>query len=74
MSEVQNRQRPYKFEPGQRVRMGGDSDGRVQGGYYDADRRTFRYIVKWDNGPTTTHDEGELAPAQLPPHYLGKDS
>lgn len=55
-----------KFEAGQRV-LRTSEEGRVQHvGYAEG---TFRYLVKWDNGPTTTHDEGELAAAPLPPHY-----
>jgi hypothetical protein len=60
-----------KFECGQRVTRAGE-EGRVQDGF-PADG-TFRYIVKWDNGPTTVHVEEELRHVQLPPHYLGKDS
>lgn len=60
-----------KFEVGQRVIRAAE-EGRVQCGYFSDG--TFRYMVKWDNGPTTTHVEGELAPAQMPPHYLGRDS
>ena len=57
-----------KHGAGDRVSTSGDGqEGRVQGVTYSGD--TFRYVVKWDVGPTTTHDEAELRPAQLPPHY-----
>ncbi len=55
-----------KYEVGQRVTNGGHS-GRVQNVAY-ADG-TFRYDVKWDNGPTTSHLEGALTHENLPPHY-----
>lgn len=55
-----------KYEVGQRVRRT-DEEGRVQQVSYA--EGVFKYVVKWDNGPTTSHVESELAPATLPPHY-----
>lgn len=55
-----------KYEVGQRVIREGQ-EGRVQNVAFQGD--TFRYDVKWDNGPTTNHIEADLAPAKLPPHY-----
>lgn len=56
-----------RFAQGERVfTRGTENGGRVQQVTYDG---AFLYIVKWDNGPTTPHVEGELQPAPLPPHY-----
>jgi hypothetical protein len=66
---MQDRGRPRgkpRFEVGQRVTRTSE-EGRVQSVTFAGD--DFRYMVKWDNGPTTVHVEGELAAAQLPPHY-----
>lgn len=43
--------------------------GRVQSIAYDADVKSFRYMVKWDLGPTTSHLETELTHVPLPTHY-----
>ncbi len=54
--------------PGDRVTTSGDGqEGRVQSVSFVGD--TFRYVVKWDVGPTTPHNEAELRPAVLPTHY-----
>lgn len=58
------------FEQAERVfTQSNEQGGRIQSVAYDAEARAFRYLVKWDNGPTTPHLEGELRPAPLPPHY-----
>jgi len=58
------------WPPGTRVsRAGGTQEGRIQDATYDPKARAFRYAVKWDVGPTTTHDQNELAYAEPPPHY-----
>jgi hypothetical protein len=64
-NEHETRGKP-RFETGQRVTRTAE-EGRVQHVTYSENE--FRYLVKWDNGPTTTHVEGELAPSALPPHY-----
>lgn len=46
---------------------GDGQEGRVQSVSFVGD--TFRYVVKWDVGPTTPHNEAELRPAVLPTHY-----
>jgi hypothetical protein len=57
-----------KYSTGERVRKSGEpQEGRVQA--VTLSGSTFRYNVKWDNGPTTLHDEDDLLPATLPPHY-----
>jgi hypothetical protein len=55
-----------KYEVGQRV-IKERQEGRIQDVAFQTN--TFRYNVKWDNGPTTNHTEEDLAPATLPPHY-----
>lgn len=59
--------RQPKYGVADRVTRAGDAEGRVQGVTHTG--TTFRYLVKWDVGPTTPHDEAELNPATLPPHY-----
>ncbi len=59
--------RQPKFGVSDRVTGAGEQTGRVQDVTYRGD--SFRYLVKWDLGPTTPHDEAELHPATLPPQY-----
>lgn len=58
-----------KFETGERVSRQGKQEGRVQAISFDVDAKSWRYIVKWDLGPTTNHLEDELEHASLPTHY-----
>ena len=59
-----------KYGLGERVaKKTGPHSGRVQSITYDGAAKQFRYIVKWDNGPTTSHLEDELVHEQLPEHY-----
>lgn len=30
---------------------------------------SFQYLVKWDDGPITSHCQGELQHENLPKHY-----
>ncbi len=56
------------FEVGQRVgKANGIHSGRVQNVSY-ADG-SFVYLVKWDDGPTTSHRQGELRHENLPSKY-----
>lgn len=59
--------RSPQFEPGHRVAKKGEPhSGRVQSVSHDGE---FCYLVKWDNGPTTRHPEGDLVHEELPGHY-----
>ncbi len=59
-----------KYAPGGRVSKNGEPhSGRVQSLTYDPKAQTFRYLVKWDSGPTTSHLETDLQHEPLPPHY-----
>lgn len=59
-----------QFSPGDRVAKKGEPhSGRVQAVSYDQGAKTFRYMVKWDGGPSTLHLETELVYEPLPPHY-----
>lgn len=67
-----NERRPHApaFATGQRVGHRGEEQvGRVQGVTWDAGTREFRYVVKWDVGPTTPHLESELRASEIPTHY-----
>lgn len=55
-----------KYGVGDRVIREGQ-EGRIQNVAFQGE--TYRYDVKWDNGPTTNHTEDDLAHATLPPHY-----
>lgn len=68
MSEQDQPTTGPKYGTGERV-VREQQNGRVQSVAYDADAKTFRYIVKWDLGPTTSHLETELNPISLPTHY-----
>ena len=68
--EAAQRGREPKFPPAGRVaKQGEPHSGRVQSLTYDQNARTFRYLVKWDNGPTTSHLETDLQHEPLPAHY-----
>jgi hypothetical protein len=58
------------YHVGDRVsRRGEPTSGRVQVVTYDQAAGSFRYIVKWDMGPTTQHDGRDLSSAPLPMQY-----
>lgn len=59
-----------KYPPGGRVaKRGEQQSGRVQSGTYDRKAKTFRYLVKWDFGPTMSHLETDLMHEPLPERY-----
>lgn len=59
-----------KYGTAQRVaKQGEPHSGRIQNMAYDANARQFRYDVKWDNGPTTSHLENDLVHENLPETY-----
>ncbi len=67
IESVRDSQHSPKYGPGQRVvKKGEQQTGRVQSVAFD---RVFRYLVKWDRGFESTHDEADLLPGQLPPSY-----
>lgn len=56
------------YGPGNRVsKKGEQQSGRVQS--VTIGSNGFRCNVKWDFGPTTLHDEGDLQPERMPEHY-----
>ena len=70
MSNATQKQHEPKFAPGSRVAKRAEPrSGRVQGVTYDRKAEAFRYLVKWDFGPTTSHLENDLAHEPLPEKY-----
>lgn len=68
MTQQNHEKHHPRFGAGERVtHLGEGHGGRVQS--VSMGPNGFRYLVKWDVGPTTIHDEADLQPREAPVHY-----